>query len=451
MEGLADRFEPALCDAYVKLFSQAVACVAGLDAAWLEARYERVRRVRPWAPAQVEKDPGHRHRAATEGSGHRSPETLMTAPFGRGSVGGVGGPEAFANDPGRVFVLSRVTLGADVAVTSVLLAAAKQRFADAEIVFVGPRKNYELFAGDPRVRHAEVRYVRGGHIVGQALPPAKPHSCGFMPPQAARDLVAQQDPRPGFCPADAAESGIAGRSAHPTSGLRQRLAAWEDLTRLVDTPDSLVIDPDSRLTQLGLLPVCEEACYRFFESRAYGGASARTLPELAAQWASETLGVSGATPYIALADASAKGDHIAVSLGVGENPAKALPEPFEEELLRLLASTGAPLYIDKGAGGEEAARVGRAVARSGAKASYWEGSFAGFAGIIAGSRLYAGYDSAGQHVAAACGVPLISVFAGFPTPRMFDRWRPAGDRCHVIRVEEPDVQAVLERVQAALQ
>jgi len=86
VEGLADRFEPALCDAYVKLFSQAVACVAGLDAAELEARYNRVRQVRPWTSAHGGESPGHRHRAATE-SGHRSPETLMTAPFGRGSVG----------------------------------------------------------------------------------------------------------------------------------------------------------------------------------------------------------------------------------------------------------------------------------------------------------------------------------------------------------------------------
>ena len=93
----------------------------------------------------------------------------------------------------------------------------------------------------------------------------------------------------------------------------------------------------------------------------------------------ETFGIAGAKPYMALADAPAKSDRIAVSLGVGENPAKRLPDPFEEELLRLLASTGAPLCIDKGAGGEEAARVERAAARSGAKAEFWEGSFAGFA------------------------------------------------------------------------
>jgi ADP-heptose:LPS heptosyltransferase len=141
--------------------------------------------------------------------------------------------------------------------------------------------------------------------------------------------------------------------------------------------------------------------------------------------------------------------YIAVSLGVGENPAKRIADPFEEQLLALLA-TRAPLVIDKGAGGEEAARVERAVARSGARATFWEGSFAGFARIIAGSSLYAGYDSAGQHVAAACGVPLVSVFAGFPTPRMFHRWRPSGPRVTVIRADQPDPAKILAKVAHAL-
>ena len=348
VEGLADRFEPALCDAYARLFSRAVARVAaGADAAALAARYERVRR-----------------------------------------------PRAVAGAPRRIFVLSRVTLGADVAVTSVLLDAAKRRFPHAEVVFVGPRKNYELFAGDARVHHAEAAYQRGG--------------------------------------------------------LRQRLTVWEALKRLLAAPDGVAIDPDSRLTQLGLLPVCDEERYHLFDSRAYGGASSRSLPELAAAWAFETFGVAGARPYIALGSAAPRGAHIAVSLGVGENQAKRLPDPFEEELLRLLASTGAPLWIDKGAGGDEAERVDRALKRAGAAAASWDGAFAGFAAIIAGSRLYVGYDSAGQHVAAAAGVPLISVFAGFPAPRMFERWRPVGERCQVIRVDRPDVEETLRRVRSAL-
>jgi ADP-heptose:LPS heptosyltransferase len=348
VEGLADRFEPALCDVYARLFSRAVARVAeGVDEASLAARYERVRRPRPVA----------------------------------------GGPH-------RIFVLSRVTLGADVAITSVFLDAAKRRFPRAEVVFVGPRKNYELFAGDARVHHLEVAYRRGG--------------------------------------------------------LRQRLTVWEDLKRLLAAPDGVVIDPDSRLTQLGLLPVCAEERCHLFDSRAYGGVSGRNLPELAAAWAWETFGVSGAKPYIALGDVARRGAHIAVSLGVGENQAKRIPDPFEEELLRLLAATGAPLWIDKGAGGEEAQRVERAVKRAGATAALFEGAFAGFAAIIAGSRLYVGYDSAGQHVAAAAGVPLISVFAGFPAPRMFERWRPVGERCQVIRVDRPEPGEILNKVRSAV-
>jgi ADP-heptose:LPS heptosyltransferase len=115
-------------------------------------------------------------------------------------------------------------------------------------------------------------------------------------------------------------------------------------------------------------------------------------------------------------------------------------------LTALLAETGATLCIDKGAGGEEAARVERAVARASVQATFWDGSFAGFAAIIGASRLYVGYDSAGQHVAAAAGVPLISVFAGFPAPRMFDRWRPTGDRAAVIRMDRPDPAEAIARV-----
>jgi ADP-heptose:LPS heptosyltransferase len=106
--------------------------------------------------------------------------------------------------------------------------------------------------------------------------------------------------------------------------------------------------------------------------------------------------------------------------------------------------------LDKGGSDEESARVVRAAERSGAAVSFWEGSFAGFASIVARSHLYLGYDSAGQHVAAASGVPLISIFAGFPAARMFDRWRPVGPGCQVIRVDRPDVEETLAHVRQAL-
>ena len=55
-----------------------------------------------------------------------------------------------------------------------------------------------------------------------------------------------------------------------------------------------------------------------------------------------------------------------MSFGVGENPDKRVADPFEEELLKQLPR---PILIDKGAGGEEAHRVERAVSRAGEPAS----------------------------------------------------------------------------------
>ncbi len=349
VEGLADRFEPALCDVYAELFAQVIeAAVPGVRASELAARYRRVRC-----------------------------------------------PRAITGEPRRVFVLSRVTLGADVAVTSVLLDAAKRRFPDAEVWLVGGRKNWELFAADPRVRHLPVAYRRGT--------------------------------------------------------LHDRLRVWTELRELLARPESIVIDPDSRLTQLGLLPVCPEEDYFFFESRGYGGTGDESLPVLTRRWAAEIFGIADASAYAAPVPQDTAPADITISLGVGDNPAKRIADPFEEQLLRYLAGRRVSICIDKGAGGEEAARVERAIARSGAVVETWNGSFAGFAGRIARSSLYIGYDSAGQHVAAACGIPLVSIFAGFPCPRMLSRWRPTGNcKIEVIPVDDPDPPVVLARVIAAL-
>jgi hypothetical protein len=48
-------------------------------------------------------------------------------------------PRRVETSPPTVFVLSRVTLGADIAVTSVLLDAAKRAFPNSQVVFVGNR------------------------------------------------------------------------------------------------------------------------------------------------------------------------------------------------------------------------------------------------------------------------------------------------------------------------
>jgi hypothetical protein len=191
--------------------------------------------------------------------------------------------------------------------------------------------------------------------------------------------------------------------------------------------DGVVLDPDSRLSQLGVISVCPDDRYFFFNSRGYGGAGSDSLPMLAARWVQETLGVENARPNIAPRAADGPTAEITVSLGVGENPEKRFDDDFERELLRRLAATGREVLVDKGESTEESVRVERAI-QPGTRTH--SGAFAPFAAEIARSELFVGYDSAAGHVASACGVPLLSIAKGFASERMAARWRPKGTVVH---------------------
>ncbi len=54
-----------------------------------------------------------------------------------------------------VYVLSRVTLGADIKIASMVLDAMKIRFPEGRIVFVAGRKSIELFEADSRLEFLE--------------------------------------------------------------------------------------------------------------------------------------------------------------------------------------------------------------------------------------------------------------------------------------------------------
>ncbi len=324
-EKLADLFEPCLCDCYAALFSEAIAyALPRYRKRELLERYRRVRQPRE---------------------------------FGQ------------TRDPKRVFILSRVTLGADIAITSILLAAAMRRFPRAELYFAGSTKNYELFRAESRIRHLPVAYARDG-------------------------------------------------------ALESRLAVLPALKEAFSGPDAIVIDPDSRLTQLGLLPVCAEENYYFFESRAYGGYGSGTLSALTSDWARRTFGVEDAHPFLA-PHADAGREDITVSLGVGENPAKRIAGSFERDLVSVLTSTGRGVLVDRGGSEEESGRVDAAV-KGFANVRTFTGSFPAFAAAIANSSFYCGYDSAGQHAAAASGVRLATIFAGAPCSRFAGRWKAEG-------------------------
>jgi ADP-heptose:LPS heptosyltransferase len=337
VERLGDLFEPRLCEVYRRMFTEVIERAA----------------------------PELRERIRGRETAHREPNASQ--------------PQAH-----RVYVLSRVTLGADVAVTSVLLDAAKRRFPDAEIIFVGPRKSYEMFEADARIAHRDAAYARGG-------------------------------------------------------SLRERLRASADLW----IEDGIVIDPDSRLTQLGLISVCAPDRYFHFESRAFGGETEERLPALASRWAREVLAVENARAFVAPLPARGEPAEITVSLGVGENPAKRIDGDFEKSLISSLLALGKNVLIDKGGSEEERGRVERLVHQSGTPTvRTHDGSFAHFAAEIARSRLYVGYDSAGGHVASACAVAAISIFAGAVSDRFTSRWRPLGT---LIRGENHDLIGEVSR------
>ena len=331
VERLSDAFDPALCEVYERLFAQVI--------------------------EQTAPDLAPRIRATA---------LFPTAPA----------------DTDKIYVLSRVTLGADVAVTSPLIDAVKRRYPHAGIRFVGPRKCYEMFETDSRIVHFPAPYSRGGSLAER---------------------------------------------------LRSSANLW--LT------DGLVLDPDSRFTQLGMIAVCPPANFLHFPSRAYGADSTHRLPDLAAQWAQEMFKTENARPFVAPRPSPCATADITVSLGIGGNPAKGLEANFETELLKLLANTGHSVIVDEGGDEPERQRVQLALPKS---MRTHQGSFASFASLIQQSKLYVGYDSAGGHVASACGVPVISIACGFVNPRMAARWRPLGN---VLNGNAPDL---LDQIGAAL-
>ena len=75
-------------------------------------------------------------------------------------------------------------------------------------------------------------------------------------------------------------------------GLIERLNVWIGLLELVENEIStrpgqgfLVLDPDSRLTQLGVLPLAPASCYRFFNSRGKSGYPVKaSISELTNIW-----------------------------------------------------------------------------------------------------------------------------------------------------------------------
>jgi ADP-heptose:LPS heptosyltransferase len=339
-------------------------------------------------------------------------EADLIARTGRVRTGHVVGDPA---DVRRVFVLSRVTLGADVAVTSVALRRLAERFPNARQIVAGGPKLAALYGGDARIEFARLDYPRRG-------------------------------------------------------GLADRLAGWLDARAFFDRAGfgarDLLIDPDTRVGQLGMLPLVDaEDRYHFFEGLADGPGDRRCLGEHFGEWLDARFGFGADVggPFVALrpedrATADAVNERsalrgrrvVAVSLGVGGNARKRIGEAFERELVAALLDADRAVVLDSGGDDTERA-VARAVATAARAAGRrvaafderggasplpgsddrpdlitWDGGVGPFAALIGRATAYAGYDSLFQHVAAAQGVPVAAVFVGYDSPLFPVRWRPCG-------------------------
>ncbi len=326
--------------------------------------------------------------------------------------------------PEKIILLSRVTIGADVAILSVIVQRLAKIFPRAEIVIIGSDKLTGIFGGNPGIRIHPLNYARRGGLFER-----------FSSWHATADILA------GEMPLDCEEN-------------------------------ILLIDPDSRISQLGMLPLTHHDNYLFFNSRkcASSAKNAR-MAELANRWIDTVFGVSGfCFPRIWTPPSLARQARnmtcriraagcrrlITINFGIGNNPRKRLDTDFEKKLLgEILKSPQTVVLLDKGFGEDEHSRSnslishlqhqGHQTTAAGLGDSEYPGISHGIIGVecsigeiaalIAECDEFIGYDSACQHIAAAAQTPTLTIFAGSNNKSFIRRWSACGNtQCNIVHV-----------------
>jgi len=81
----------------------------------------------------------------------------------------------------------------------------------------------------------------------------------------------------------------------------------------------------------------------------------------------------------------------------------------------------------------------------------YRGGIGQFAALISQGQFYVGYDSMGQHVAAALGIPELVIFNGYPTEKFSRKWHPYGNgKIKIIHAEGKTEENVLENTKKVL-
>ncbi len=325
----------------------------------------------------------------------------------------------------KILLLSRVTIGADVAITSVIIQRLSEIFPEAEIVLIGGSKLKEVYGGNSRIKIKEVPYTRKG-------------------------------------------------------GLLERLSSWHLVLEIIQQEtescsmeNTILVDPDSRLSQLGVLPMVPLGHYFFFDSRSDTSLNRKmSMPELTNLWLNSLTGKESfcypkvwiPAPYLDAAKNFYKKLQnigtkkiITINFGVGGNPRKRVGKPLEENiLLRLLQEPETVILLDKGFGDKETAYINsliHSISEKGYQVRHTpfdsigneiishgivgvESRIGEIASLIANSDEYIGYDSACQHIAAALGTPSLTIFAGSNNTRFIRRWSAFGPKsCNIVHVD----------------
>ncbi len=351
----------------------------------------------------------------------------------------------YRRDPGkaprRIVLLSRVTIGADVAILSVMVQRLRHLFPEADMVIIGSRKLEGLFGGNPDIRIRDLSYARRGGLFER-----------FAGWHATLDL------------------------------LREEFADGEE--------NVLVIDPDSRISQLGVLPMMHADNHLFFNTRDHLlTANGHCMAEWTNEWINGVFGVPDFayptiwTPPALMTTARTKIDSlraagarhiVAMNLGVGQNPRKRVGLEFEKRLVRaIVAVPGTVVVLDRGFGVDEEERSALLLADTrehgfpGVETSFSatdlpalahgvvaiECGIGAMGAMIARCDEYIGYDSACQHIAAAARTPTLTIFAGSNNKNFIRRWSACGQTdCRIVHVntladaEHVDVNEVVTRV-----
>jgi hypothetical protein len=222
----------------------------------------------------------------------------------------------------QIFVLSRITIGADVAITSVIIQRLALLFPEAQIILLGSPKLAEIFSANPRLRIIRLDYTRRGSIL-------------------------------------------------------ERFDAWHRCLQILDEQTkpagkdaALVIDPDSRILQLGILPVIDDENYLYFDTHDDRPCSKNScMAELANAWLDKVFGPSDfcfprvwLDPYV-LKQARQLTNLLikngcrkitTINFGFGGNPRKRLGRDFEKKLISaILKHPKTVAILDRGFGDEE--------------------------------------------------------------------------------------------------